>query len=309
MARGKTFFLLIGVALVLLLVSACGSTPGSSSSSSSNSSQSALQVLQKSASAMKSLKSSHFTMNLKDALSTSSTPTTSTTPTTSSTATPSTNVALTGNGDEASPNKASVHVNVNQALNLSEITIGNQVYIQNQQGKWYSLNTSSMSGTTNPLAGTNITNYNSLLDAAQHAKITDHGMQTLNGHSYRYITVTFDKNALMDLLNATGQSNNLTAQQKQSLTTVLNNTTLKNATLNLWIDPSTYYVHQMQLQYMMIVNTKNLTTPTTSSSSVPSSISSNLNTTIDYSNFNQPVTITAPSNATPATNISSIFGY
>ncbi len=205
--------------------------------------------------------------------------------------------------------KISLHVTVNQALNLSEITIGNQVYVENSKGQWYSLNTSSMSGTTNPLAGTNITNYNSLLNAAQHANITDHGMQSLNGHSYRYITVTFDKNALIDILTATGQTNNLTAQQKQSMTAVLNNTTLKNATLNLWIDPTTYYVHQMQLQYMMTVNTQGLTTPTTGSSSVPSSISSSMNTTIDYSNFNQPVTITAPSNATPASNLSSILGY
>jgi hypothetical protein len=313
MARGKPFFLLIGIALILLLVSACSSTPSSNSSSSSSSnSQSALQVLQKSASAMKSLKSSHFTINLTDMLSTGAngTSTTSSTPTTSSSTPQTTNVTLTGNGDESSPNKVSSHLTVNQALNLSEIVIGKQVYIQNQKGQWYSLNLNSTGSSTNPLAGSNITNYASLLEAAQHAKITDHGMQTLNGHSYRYISVTFDKSALVDLLNATGQTNNLTAQQKQNLSAVLSNTTLKNAVMKVWIDPSTYYVHQMQLQYVMIVNTKGLATPTTSSNpSVPSSISSNLNTTIDYSKFNQPVTINAPSNATPATSISSVFGY
>jgi hypothetical protein len=327
MARGKPFFLVIGTILVLLLVSACGGSGNSTSNSSSSNSnsQSALQVLQKSANAMKSLKSSHFTMNLTDMVSSSangtgtstasSTPSTSSTPTTSSPNGQSTTISLKGSGDESSPNKVSDHVTVNQALSLSEIIIGKQVYIQNQKGQWYSLNLNS-SGTTNPLAGSNVTNYNSLLDAAQHAKITDHGMQTLNGHSYRYITVTFDKSALVDLLNATGQTKNLTAQQQQNLNNILKNITLKNASMKVWIEPTTYYVHQMQLQFMVNVNTKGLATPNASNTptasstpAVPSSVSSNLNTTIDYSKFNQPVTITAPSNATPATNISSIFGY
>src|SRR5579872_5301830 len=71
MAISRTRFMLVALTAMLLLVSACSSNEEHSSSPTS------LQVLQKSAAAMKQLKSAHFTIQLVDTVNaTSATPTT-----------------------------------------------------------------------------------------------------------------------------------------------------------------------------------------------------------------------------------------
>jgi hypothetical protein len=73
------------------------------------------------------------------------------------------------------------------------------------------------------------------------------------------------------------------------------------------IDESTYYVHQMEIKFTMNINMAALVTPTTSSSSASSNISTALDITINYSNFNAPITIKAPANATLTNNILTVF--
>ena len=87
---------------VLLLVSACGST--TTGTNTNTSSQTPLQVLQKSRTAMKQLKSVHLDLKFNDLVKFSG----SGTPTTTS-GTPSVpqnvTINLTGNGDEVLPNR------------------------------------------------------------------------------------------------------------------------------------------------------------------------------------------------------------
>lgn len=253
---------------------------------------------------MKQLKTAHFNMNAVTTVNNGS----------ASAAAPNgTTIMLQDSGDQQFPNQLTMHLNIGQAtgsptLTLSEVVMGQKVYIQSAKGKWFALDDTILkSATGNPLAGANVANYNNLLMLAQKETLSDHGTETMSGQSLRHITVYFSSNVLKDLLAATGQLSSLSAQQQEAL----KNTRLEKPTLDLWIDEATSYVHRMQLKFTMNASTSATGTPATGkSSSAPvasSHTSTNVNTTIDYSKFNAPVTITAPSNAISTSNISQIF--
>lgn len=279
-----------------LLLSACG-TNGSASAPAG-------QVLQDSFNAMKQLKAVHVDMKFSGGLNFGTTSSTTTTQ-------PIT-INLTGNGDVVMPDKDIVHLDMGQGNSLSEITLGKQVYVQNAKGQWYVLDASTFKGSAqNPFTSMNAANYNNLLKVAQKATLTDHGEQTLNGQSLRHITVAFGKDALKDLLNATGETGKLSAAQQQHLDTLMNNIKLVNPTLDVWIDDATHYVHRMELKFSLNIDTsslKMLKTPTSSTSSMPGNISTNVDAIIDYSKFNESITISAPTNAIPTSNLSPILG-
>ena len=281
MTNKKHVIVFLALALVLL-VSACGSL-GSSGS------QTPLQVLQKSLTAMQQLKAVHISMKLtsngdwgRSSKSSASHPF---------------SVSATANGDEVRPDKSMLHLSIGQGYNVAETTLGKLLYVQNSKGQWYVLDTSKHKGSANnPFTSMNSSTYNKLLAIAQKATYTDHGVQTLNGESLRHITVTFSKDVLKDLLNAS----NLSTLQQQRANTLLNNAKLVNPTLDLWVDESTSYVHHMELIFDMNVNTSSFGTSVTSSTI-------NVDMTVDYSNFNVPATISAPGNAIPTNNLSSTF--
>mgnify|MGYP001231147872 CR=1 FL=1 len=287
LSHKKYLLLLAALIAILLLVSACGVNTASSAQSTPP-----LQVLQKSYSAMKQLKTAHFTMQIAEQMSMGSGS--------------STNIKISANGDEALPDKAEVHL-TELSMKLSAITLGREMYIQNTKGQWYVLQLSQAQASAgNPFAGTSLSAYNVLLALAARSHFVDHGMQTLNGQSLRHITVTLDKSALQQIISSNlGSSlgNANTAELKQ----LLNKLTIQNTSLDLWIDPTTYYVHQMELKYTINLNAGSFVTPTPSTSTALN-LSMGTDTTIDFSNFNAPVTITAPSHAIPANNLSSVFG-
>jgi len=291
MGTYKKYFVVVALALGLLL-SACGIN-GSTASTSAG------QLLQNSLNAMKQLNAVHVDMTFSGGVNTGSS---------TATAKPIT-FNLKGSGDTVKPDKTTFHLSMGQGYNLSEITVGKQVYVQNTKGQWYVLDSSKLSGAaSNPFSSMNASNYNNLLAIAQKATITDHGDQNLNGQSLRHITITFGKDALKELLNATGETSKLTPAQQQNLDKMLNNIKLVNPTLDVWIDEATNYVHQMELKFSMSVDMSSVVTPTTSTSIMPSSISTSIDTTIDYSKFNESITISAPANAIPTSNPSVIFG-
>ena len=156
------------------------------------------------------------------------------------------------------------------------------------------------------LANTDVTSYDKLL-ALKDAKVTDDGTTTLDGTIVRHFTITFSKDALKDLLNATGTLSSLPAAQQQSLNKVLQNMSMKNTVLNAWIDNTTSYIRRFQLQFDMSMDMSKLVTPTPGKSPASLKFNINQNTTIDYSKFNVPAMITAPSNATPTSNILQAF--
>ena len=282
---------------VLLLVSACNQPLPGTGSSSSSSSLTTLQVLQNSENAMKQLKSSHIELQ-----SNSSYQVTGAKPTTSIPGAigvaPNGNATITGSGDEALPDQEQLQLTVNQSTKMAQVVQGDNVYVQNAQGKWYVLNKSDFTGlVANPFAGVNF-DENSLLGLIEHANISDHGEENLNGQSLRHISAALDKTALRQLLSDNPQL--VGTLGKQNVDELLNDTKSFQSTIDVWIDEGQFYVHRAQLKLNLTANTSVVT-------SGQSTTTSNLNTTVDLSKFNAPVTITPPSNAIPTHDPAVVF--
>lgn len=293
--RNKGILILLMGAALLLLVSAC-STPGTSTPQPT-----VLQVLQNSQKAMSQLKSAHVNMTLNGSGSSSNSPgTPGITPTTGGTVT----FKLSGSGDEALPGQEKMNFTVTQSVSnatnsFAEILSGGKLYAQ-FGGKWYQVNTS---GVNNPFTGIGAPNMTQLLGLLSHMQIVDHGLETLNGVSLRHITFTLDKVALQQLLSSNPQL--VSALGQGNINAIINNTQAFASSLDLWIDETQYYVHRAEFKLNMNVNASSLAatvTPTTGSPIqpyIPSTVLTNLDSIVDLSNFNQPVTITPPPNATP----------
>lgn len=296
---------------ILLVMSACGSG-GKSSSSSSGNSISPAQLLQKSTTAMKQLKSAHTDLTSTSMINTGTGP--SATPTTG-TAPRQETISITGTGDEVFPDQASMHFKFGQqgvsgkTITLSEIVVNQKLYIQNAKGQWFALTPNSATGSSsNPLSGANTENYKNLLAVAQKGKLTDNGYQTINGQKLRHLTVTFAQGNLKDLLGAMGQlPSNMSAQQQQIYNQQLNGIKVRQATLDLWINEANSYVYQEEFKLNLNSSAGGGTTPTTATGGAAANVTSNADTRIDYSKFNEPVTIAPPPHATPTNNIFTVL--
>lgn len=282
----KKFFLMcIPLVMLVLLISACSPSGGSGGSNLT-----VLQVLQNSAKAMQQLKSAHIDFSLTGTAQASTT----------SSSSSAVNFSVKGYGDEALPGEQSLHITTAQGSTLAEIVLGNKVYIQNTKGQWYVLDKSSLQGvTTNPFAGIDLSNMNTILALAQHARLTDHGDQNLNGQSLRHITIALDKQGLQQLLTQNGQLASVIGQQ--AVNAIINGTQGFNSTLDLWIDETHFYIHRTELKLNVSATTA------TTGGNAPANVSTTIDSIVDLSKFNQPVNITAPSNAIPTNNPISIF--
>ena len=290
----KVPILAVAMVGIVLLISAC-SQPTSTGSNSS-SSLSVGQVLQKSANAMKQLKSSH--VNLQSTTNVQTNGGTKTTGTTS--AAQNVSVQVKGDGDQALPDQEQLNLTLDNTTNVAEILQGNKVYIKNNQGKWYVLDKSALQNSVgNPFSGFTI-DQNSLLGLLQDIKLTDHGTQSLNGVSLRHITAQLDKTALEQLLNSDPQLKNTFGQQ--NINTVLNNTKSFLSTADVWIDETNFYVHRSELKVNLAADTAAV------GNGAPTSVKTALDLIVDLSKFNDPVTITPPTNATPTNNPAAVLG-
>src|SRR5450432_837864 len=284
---------ILAVAMVglVMLISAC-SQPISTGSNSS-SSLSVGQVLQKSANAMKQLKSSHV-----DLQSTTNVQTRGASATTGTSQNVS--VQVKGNGDQQLPDQEQLNLTLDNTTNVAEILQGNKVYVKNNQGKWYVLDKTTLQNSVgNPFSGFTI-DQNSLLGLLQDIKLTDHGTESLNGVSLRHITAQLDKTALKQLLNSDPQLKNTFGSQ--NIDTVLDNTKTFLSTADVWIDETNFYVHRSELKVNLAADTSAV------GNGAPASVKTALDLIVDLSKFNDPVTITPPTNATPTNNPAAVLG-
>lgn len=279
------------IALVAgLLLSACspfGGGPGATQNtqpSATSAPQTTQQVLQNTLKAMQQLKTIHIAMNIA-------------TDTKSATDEAMLNIKI--EGDSVLPDQSSLQLAMGQGMadpqvKLSEIVTGNKIYLRNQKGQWYVSDLAAFTRSTgNPFASAQFSNFNNLLTQAQKVNVIDNGTETLNGQNVNHLTADFGKDSLLDLLNATGQLNNLQPQQRQRLQNSLDSVNLQQQpTLDLWIDPATSYVQRMELKFML---------------STQDNITSSVDSVIDYSHFNASITINPPTNATPTDNPAAVL--
>jgi hypothetical protein len=275
--------LLLGLVLAMMIFSACGQ-------GTTTNGMSPLQVLQNSANTMKNLKTSHVDLNATSQISGANA---------SGFEIPG-NIAVTlkGSGDQSLPDNAQ---KMNMTLNLnsfsapvSEVTTDDKVYIQTPDGQWYSFDKTTFGGVDCGLSSflsAPTIDLNSLLVLTAHMNITDHGDENVQGQSLRHLTVNMDKAALKQLLSDNPKLKcNLGSQD---LNTVKNFT----SSADLYIDEQQFYVHRSKLQVNVSAGDNNNQTASSSS-----------DLTVDLSKFNQPVTITAPANATPLTDPKQLLG-
>jgi hypothetical protein len=281
---------LLAVAMIslVLLISACSQPANLGNSSAS--SLTLTQVLQKSADAMKQLKSSHVDLQSSTNLQT-----------TGGTAmAQNVNTLVKGSGDQQLPAQEQLNLTLNNTTNVAEILQGEKVYIKNNQGKWYVLDKNALQSTVgNPFSGFTI-DQTTLLGLLQNIKLTDNGTQSLNGVSLRHITAELDKTALQQLLSSNPQLKSMLGQQ--NIDTVLNNTKTFVSTVDVWIDETNFYVHQSELKVNLDADTSSVGNGT------PTSVKTTLDLIIGLSKFNEPVTITPPTNATPTNNPAVALG-
>lgn len=283
---GRLLSLGLGMALLCLL-SACSFLGLGATQQGNNQSQTPAQVLQNAATAMQHLKSAHITMNV------------GTTANGGSTANQQPNtLTVRADGDQKFPGQSSLHMSIGPMMggtptNFVEVVTGDQLYVQNTQGQWHVISQQNLTGS--PFSAIQVSNYNSLLTLSQQASITDHGQEMLNGQMTRHITMTFNSNALKSLLSATGQLGSLSMQQQQNLNQELSQIKLNSSTFDVWISPTNSYVSRMELKFSISDN--NGATNETSS----------VDATVDYSKYNESITITAPTGATPVNNAGDLL--
>lgn len=306
MHKGRYMLGLLATVAILLIMSACGL---GSSGSGSQSGKTGVQVLQNTANTMKQLKTVHVDMKANANIGA-----VGLTPTAGSTTPSNFNININANGDEVLPDQASLKLTMSGFLglnlNLAEVSKGDKIYFQNSKGQWYVIEKSQLlgsNGASNPLSSASVPDFNQLLKLGEHAQVTDHGDQSLNGENLRHITVTLDKNGLKGLLNSTGQLGSLTGSSRQTVEQFMNGLKNFQASLDFWIDESTSYVHHIEMKFSMNINASSFATPGTSGN-VPSAITIAFDMTIDLSRFNDSsITVTAPANAIPTNNPSTIF--
>ena len=308
--------LFIALATVLLLISACSPSIGGTGGSSLT----VLQLLQNSSTAMGKLKSAHVDLKVNGSGQTITSTTAGTPTATATTGTPTTTTnqvtySLTGSGDEALPKEEAMQFNVTQSAtnttnNFAQIVQGDKIYIKNSKGQWYVLNKSILKGyVDNPFSGINSPDLTVLLGLLQHTQITDKGVETLNGQTLRHIIIAMDKAALKQFLSNNPQLLDILGQQ--NLNAFIDNTKTFSSSVDLWIDETTSYVHRTELKFNLGVDTGSLShliTPTVTTVVVPSNIATNFDSIVDLSKFNDPITITPPTNAIPTNDPTTVFG-
>jgi hypothetical protein len=285
------------VLLLALLVTACA--PGSGGSNLS-----VQEVLQKSADAMKNLKSSHVdgAANIQLSGTPSQTTTDKGTPTA---ATPS-NVTMNikASGVQQLPQQMQLDINIgtiDQTTKLTEVMTSDKVYIQSpHDNKWYVTDRKNLEDAGNNYFSGVTIDTNSLLASLQKIKLEDHGNQTLDGQDLRHITAILDKDTFKQIVQANPQLKNAFGQQ--DIDSFLNNVKTFSSSVDLWIDEQNFYLHQTQLKLDANGDTS------TVGQGVPSSMAIKLDTTVKLSKFNEPVTVTPPTEATPIDNPNDLFG-
>jgi hypothetical protein len=134
-----------------------------------------------------------------------------------------------------------------------------------------------------------------------HTQIVDHGDETLNGETLRHITANLDKVALRELLLANPQLQSTIGTQ--DIDSVVDHLQSFDASIDVWIDGTQFFLHRTQLKIDLLADLSGTTAP-----AVPHTIKTTVDTTVDLSKFNVPVSIVPPADATPTDNPGAIFG-
>ncbi len=295
--------------LIAMLVNACNI----STAHPSQSNLTVIQVLQNSSQAMQKLKTFQFTLALNgqiqgSAAASSTSTSASASPTATSSIPGSITFDVRGTGQQSlQSGEQAMTLTLNQSTHLAEVVTGHKIYVQNPRGRWYVIDPNRFAaGVSNPLAGLQL-NTTTLLELVQHSQLSDHGDESLNGQSLRHITAVLDRAGLQALLKDDTQLSTLVGAQ--NIDAIVAHARSFQASLDLWIDETQFYLHRVQLKLSLNADTSGLVTPSVGmiTLQLPPTLQATLNNTVDLSKFNEPVSISAPASAISVDNPGVIF--
>lgn len=263
---------LLGFIALLFILVAC-SAPGVGSGATTPA-----QTLANSATAMNKLSSVHFALQTN--LSTQG----------NGGATGIT-YAVTGQGDAAKPDQVAVNLSAGSPL-LSLVSSGQKVYVRVKDGSWYSADKSQIQDAEQNFFSQSLAQrLGQVMNSLQNARLTDHGLETVNGQSLDHITATLDAQTLKML---SSELNGLAPSQDQS-----GQNQIKQATLDVWIDQATSYVHLAKLNLLTQVDASGLEHFSGQKTNASGILPIAVNAQVTFSKFNQSVTIQPPANSIP----------
>ena len=309
MSLYKKYGSMLIVCILMCLFAGCGLGNGGSSTGTgkptATPTPTAAQLLQKTQTAMKQLKSAHDNMTMKMQVDAQAKDNNG----------KSVNVSLGTNtkldGDVASPKQGSLQMQVEAATggktltyNLSEMMKDNKLYLKKDQAQWYVIdNPSSAVSDALPGGTDNFDLSQTYLDQLQGAKPQDRGVETLDGQPVRHLTVKLDKAALMKLMQTNKQLSG--GMSQQSGEDFLKSVTTADGSIDMWINTNNSYLQKIDVEMMMSIDTSQ---SSASTSSTPVKGTVNMSIVQTLSKFDQPVKIDVPQNATPTNNILEVLG-
>lgn len=200
-------------------------------------------------------------------------------------------VSLSGQGDAARPDAASIRLFMGQSLVLAFISKGSRVYVQGKDHTWYWADKNApKDAAQNFFSQSMATRLGQIMTVVESAGLTDHGQESLNGVSLDHITATLDQQTLQTLNTQLSGLLPRGVQSGQSQITA--------ASLDLWIDQSTGFVHRAILNVSTQIDTTALQ-PYMGHANAVGVVPVTVRAEVNFSKFNQPVTIQAPANAIP----------
>jgi hypothetical protein len=198
---------------------------------------------------------------------------------------------LSGQGDAAKPDDASVSLSLGQKHLLAVVSSGSKVYVQSGDGVWYWLDKSTLKNAAQTFFSQSLaTRLGQIMTVVENAKLTDQGQETVNGVSLDHINAVLDQQTLQAL------NTQLAGLLPQSVQTGQSQITA--ASLDLWIDQSTWFVHQAVLNVTTQVDMTALQ-PYIGQTDVTGVVPVTVKAQLNFSKFNQPVTIQPPDNSVP----------
>lgn len=260
----------IGFLALLFVLVAC-SVPGAGTSPG--------QTLTSSATAMSKLSSVHFDLQTSLAVQ-------------SNNSTNGVTYNVTGQGDAASPDKATVNLNAGGSPLFALVSSGQKIYVQLKGGTWYSVDKDKVKDAEQNFFSQSLAQrLGQIMSVVQDAQLTDHGQETIGGQSLDHITASLDQQTLQSL---SSELNGLAPQGAQS---GLNKIT--KAVLDVWIDTSTSYVNIAKLDIVTQVDASALEHFSGQQIDATGALPVELKAQVTFSKFNQPVTIQPPASSTP----------
>ncbi len=272
---------LLLVTLSLLLV-ACGGNDSASTTGNDTAitnSADAKALLAKTRDAMQKVKSAHLdtqrTVKLTQSVGSASTMVTE-----------STDQVL---PDQLSSQLVTKNDQVNQGTKTSELYLQNKIYLQSPDNQWFVFSKERLQAINNMPTlqlPTNLNTLNELLEISDKGTVVDQKTETVNGQQLHHLNIGYDKTALTALRTA-GQENSILAQVK----------TAKDAQVNadFWIDEQSAHVLKSDLKITLTQDTNG------------NSATTNSESTVTLSRFDQLASISAPQGAKEVDDPGSIF--